>query len=356
MASILLVDDDPHQRAFAALVLSEAGHQLREAADGQEALRMALEQPPGLIVCDVVMPAMNGYQFVAAVRARDSICTTPVILLTSLSERAQVRVGMTSGADDYLAKPFRPHELVDAVNALLARRERQSKAIAGDVDAALQRQREQLASRYESRLVQEINSRWKAAVEAGGETQFPKAILLAADVFALVEQEAAGRDDAGAVLRRAHEAAGDTLYLFGAAAVVPRGDSVIAVFPLEDDGQAQPIATKAVRGAFALQSALSHQLGGETGWQGCRLCVAIGAGPVSILRLHDPLHGEGGLAVVPGPAVQAVSRLQEQARANAWPVAIREDLAAMLLSDIATVGATAGAGEGACVELLRPRR
>ena len=357
MASILLVDDDPHQRAFAALVLEEAGHQTREAADGQEGLRMALEQRPDLIVCDVVMPGMNGYQLVSEVRGRDAICTTPFILLTSLTERAQVRVGMTSGADDYLAKPFRPGELLDAVESLLVRRERQTKAIAGDVDAALLKQREQLASRYESRLLQEVNSRWKADIEAGGETLFARAVVLAADVFGLVEREAAERDDAGTVLRRANEAASDALYLFGAAAVVPRGDDIVGVFPVEEDGSdVAAVATKAVRSAFALQSALSHLLAGETGWDGCRLSVAIGAGTISVLRLQDPLHGAGGLAAVPGPTLQALARLHEQARAQAWPVSIRADMAACVHGSVASAGAAAGPEPGSAVELLRPRR
>jgi CheY-like chemotaxis protein len=68
MASVLLIEDDPHQRAFAVLVLKQAGHAVREAADGEEGLQLAREHPPELIVCDVVMPGMNGYQLVAAVR------------------------------------------------------------------------------------------------------------------------------------------------------------------------------------------------------------------------------------------------------------------------------------------------
>jgi CheY-like chemotaxis protein len=356
MASILLVDDDPHQRAYAALVLGEAGHSVREASDGQEALRMALEQPPELIVCDVVMPGMNGYQFVSEVRSRDSICTTPFMLLTSLAERTQVRVGMTSGADDYLVKPFRPHDLLDAVNALLARRERQTKAIAGNLDAALQRQREQLASRYESRLLREINTRWKAYVEAGGEMAFGQALVLAADVFALVEREAAERKDAGEVLRRALQAAGDALYLFGAAAVVPRGDDVIGVFPLEEGDTLEPVVRRAVRGAFALQSALSHLLTGESGWQGCRLCVTIGTGPLSVLRLQDPLHGDGGLAIVPSPTVQALASQQQVARGQGWPVSISASLASSVAPDVASTASSTGSGRGKVTELVRPSR
>ena len=196
MATVLLVDDDPHQRAFAAMVLADAGHAVHEAADGAEGLRRALGDPPELIVCDVVMPHMNGYQMVAAVRAEPSICTTPVILLTSLAGRAQVRAGMTAGADDYLAKPFQPAELRDAVQALLQRRKAQFDAIAGsllqDMDAALEQQREVLAARYESQLLEEINSKWKTDVAAGSELAFPKAALVVADLYRAVEREEGG--------------------------------------------------------------------------------------------------------------------------------------------------------------------
>jgi len=68
------------------------------------------------------MPGTNGYQFLSMLRADPLLCAVPVIMLTSLAERAQVRAGMTAGADDYLPKPFQPLELLDAVDALLKHR------------------------------------------------------------------------------------------------------------------------------------------------------------------------------------------------------------------------------------------
>lgn len=356
MAAVLLVDDDPHQRAFAAMVLAEAGHAVREAADGAEGLRLALAEPPELIVCDVVMPVMNGYQMVAAVRAEPTVCTTPVILLTSLAGRAQVRAGMTAGADDYLGKPFQPAELCDAVQALLQRRRAQFDAIAGsvlqDMDAALEQQREVLAARYESQLLQEINSKWKADVAAGGELVFAKAALVVGDLFRAVEREEGGPVAVPDLLRRAHQAASDALYLFGAAHVLHHGGDVVAVFGSEDGKPAN--LGQLVRAAFALQGAAASVLGADTGPDPSRLAVAIDAGPVTLLRLHDPLHGGAGLAVVPGSTLRRALALRRLARTQGWAVAAPALLAQRIPAAIATAGrhgATPNAS--GAVELLR---
>ena len=357
MAAVLLIDDDPHQRAFAALVLSEAGHQVREAVDGEEGLRLALERPPELMVCDVVMPGMNGYQLVAAVRGESSICTTPVILLTSLAGRTQVRVGMTAGADDYLAKPFQPAELLEAVGTLLKRRKAQFDAIADnvmqDMDAALEQQREELAARYESQLLEEVNSKWKTDVAAGGEVAFPKAALVVADLFGAVEREEGGPVSPVDLLRRAHQAASDALYLFGAAHVLHHGADILGVFGAED-GQPPNLAQMA-RAAFALQSAAATVFGGDTGDPG-RLAVAIEAGPVSLLRLQDPLHGDAGLAAVPGATLRRAIALRRLARAEGWAVAASASLAHRLAPNVATPGRQAQSPQMVeAVELVRAR-
>jgi DNA-binding response OmpR family regulator len=359
MAVVLLIEDDPHQRAFAAMVLAQAGHTVREAADGEQGLRLARDQPPELIVCDVVMPGMNGYQLVAAVRKEATICTTPVILLTSLAERAQVRVGMNAGADDYLPKPFRPAELVEAADALLRRRRIQYEAIAGslmeDMDAALAHQREQLASRYETQLLQELNSKWKIDVEAGQEIAFDCAVVLVADLFSLVERESVGRPDAVELLQRAHQAASDALYLFGAVHVVPHGQTILALY--RADTQGRPSLANPLRAAFGLQTAVTNVLTAATGSSGGALAIGLDTGAAGLVRLRDPLHGDAGMAPVPGPAIQRAQALQALARAQGWQLAVTAAVARNLPPNLCEPGCTAllSAADGVAVELRRPR-
>ncbi len=355
MADVLLVEDDPHQRAFAALVLSEAGHAVREASDGAMALRLAQERCPELVVCDVVMPGMNGYQFVAALRADPAICTTPVILLTSLSERAQVRTGMNAGADDYLPKPLDPRELLESANAQLRRRRTQYDAIAGsvmqDMDAALAHQREQLASRYEQQLLREVNSRWKHDVEPGSALEVENATVLVAGLFTLLAREAAGRPDAADLLRRAHQAASDALYLFGAVHVLHHGDDIVGVFGA--DTQGRPSLLNPVRATFALQTAVAGLLGLGAGAQ---VPAGLALGRMALVRLHDPLHGDGGMAPVPGAALQRAQALRTVAQAQGWPLAVDAGTAALVPEACAQAGRQAPTPDGPAAELVRARQ
>jgi CheY-like chemotaxis protein len=188
---------------------------------------------------------------------------------------------MNAGADDYLPKPFRPAELIEAADALLRRRRTQYEAIAGslmeDMDAALAHQREQLASRYETQLLQELNSKWKVDVEAGQEIVFDSAIVIVADLFSVLERESAGRPDAAELLQRAHQAASDALYLFGAVHVVPHGQTILAVFRTDTHGR--PNLANALRAAFGLQTAVTNVLAAATGGGNAALAIGLDTGP-----------------------------------------------------------------------------
>jgi len=118
MAEILIVDDDQHIREVVRFALQKAGHQVREAAHGDVALRAIAEREPDLIVLDIVMPEQDGLSTCRAIRARSRI---PIIFLSSRDEELDRVLGLELGGDDYMSKPFSPRELVARVGAVLRR-------------------------------------------------------------------------------------------------------------------------------------------------------------------------------------------------------------------------------------------
>jgi two-component system OmpR family response regulator len=118
MARVLVVDDDSHIRQVVRYALERAGHVVREAADGAEALRAVSAETPDLIVLDILMPEDDGLAVCKRVRASSQI---PIIFLSSRDDELDRVIGLELGADDYLTKPFSPRELVARVAAVLRR-------------------------------------------------------------------------------------------------------------------------------------------------------------------------------------------------------------------------------------------
>ncbi len=121
MQSVLIIDDSEEIRNVIAKTLDYFGFYTREAKDGMTGVQVALDWRPDLIICDVRMPGMDGYRTLSAIRESPVIGTTPFIFLTAAMDRNDMRRGMSSGADDYLTKPFTPEELLEAVTARLAK-------------------------------------------------------------------------------------------------------------------------------------------------------------------------------------------------------------------------------------------
>jgi DNA-binding response OmpR family regulator len=120
--TILVADDEEDVRELVTYRLTRSGYRVIGAGDGQEALELATERTPDLMVLDVMMPKLDGYELTRRVRAEASLRSIPVILLTARSQETDVDRGFEVGADDYLKKPFNPDELVARVRAVLGRR------------------------------------------------------------------------------------------------------------------------------------------------------------------------------------------------------------------------------------------
>jgi two-component system alkaline phosphatase synthesis response regulator PhoP len=116
--TILVVDDEPHIIELAELYLKNEGYRVVWASDGAQALRKIQAEEPALVVLDLMLPEIDGWEVCRRVRAESNL---PIIMLTARSDDVDKIVGLELGADDYLTKPFNPRELVARVKAVLRR-------------------------------------------------------------------------------------------------------------------------------------------------------------------------------------------------------------------------------------------
>jgi two-component system alkaline phosphatase synthesis response regulator PhoP len=121
---ILVVEDDPDIAELVARYLGKAGFSAEIQASGRAALDLVATNPPDLVVLDLMLPHMDGLDVCRTLRANPATAGVPIIMLTAKAEEADRVVGLEIGADDYLAKPFSPNELVARVRALLRRAHR----------------------------------------------------------------------------------------------------------------------------------------------------------------------------------------------------------------------------------------
>lgn len=116
---ILLVDDSPTAILMERMILEEEPYDILVAADGEECLRLAREQRPDLILLDVVMPHMDGFEALRALRADESLRGLPILMVTTRTELDDVVTGYERGANEYITKPVDPAELLAKVRSCL---------------------------------------------------------------------------------------------------------------------------------------------------------------------------------------------------------------------------------------------
>lgn len=118
---VLVADDDVDIKDLVTFKLENAGYSVVAVSDGEDALRQVRELQPDLAVLDVMMPGLSGLDVLREIRTDESLAATKVILLTARARDVDVDAGFSTGADDYLTKPFSPRELVHRVGALIGR-------------------------------------------------------------------------------------------------------------------------------------------------------------------------------------------------------------------------------------------
>jgi DNA-binding response OmpR family regulator len=121
MAKILIAEDEPDIRELVTFMLRFAGYEVVAASNGEDAVLTASRELPDLVLLDVRMPRMTGYDACRLMRANPDLRNVPVVFLSAKGQEAEIRSGLEAGAEEYLLKPFSPMELTNRVRSILAR-------------------------------------------------------------------------------------------------------------------------------------------------------------------------------------------------------------------------------------------
>jgi len=121
LRTILVAEDEKHLQKLLEYKLKNSGFRVLVSGNGEEALKLAKEHHPDLIVLDVMMPIMDGLECLAALKRDENLRSVPVVILTAKNLESQVVRGLELGAEDYITKPFSPSEFVARIKALLKR-------------------------------------------------------------------------------------------------------------------------------------------------------------------------------------------------------------------------------------------
>jgi CheY-like chemotaxis protein len=121
MAKILIAEDERDIRDLIAFTLRFAGHEVFTASNGEEAVELAPKVNPDLILMDVRMPRMTGYEACKIMKADPDLKDIPVVFLSAKGQESEIQQGLASGAEEYLLKPFAPDQLTSRVKVILAK-------------------------------------------------------------------------------------------------------------------------------------------------------------------------------------------------------------------------------------------
>lgn len=134
MKTLLLIEDNDEIRENTAEILELAMYNVYTAANGKDGVEKAIELKPDLIICDIMMPMLDGYGVLHAIQKNESVKNTPFVFLTAKTDRSDFRKGMDLGADDYISKPFDSTELLNAIDRRIKKIELLKKDFTPDAD------------------------------------------------------------------------------------------------------------------------------------------------------------------------------------------------------------------------------
>ncbi|MFC6279677.1 MULTISPECIES: protein kinase domain-containing protein [Polaromonas] len=321
MSTILIVEDDDAIRSNIVRLLKLEGFDTISAPDGTAGLERAQAFKPDLIISDVSMPGMNGFELLAAIRADKALATTPLMLLTALDDRENMRRGMTTGADDYLSKPFTRNELLDAVNAQMRKRGLVEQAIQTELAAGEERLRAAFSHSMDGGMPQTF----MVDVPEGATTeQLADATVLFSDIRNFTSlAEKLGSVEVAELLTEYFERACQPLLKNGGLHVKFIGDGLMAVFTDTSQGSPLPAARRAVSAALAMALAahefrawLEQRYPGR-GLPPFAIGVGLHCGEVTLCQLGTVQSRETAPI---GDTVNTAARLETASKELGWTV------------------------------------
>ena len=346
MPLIVVMDDDAGTLMLVSQVLKKEGYDVLTAVDGAKGLDLIKKHKPDLVVSDVQMPELDGFSVLELVRSDEALATTPIILLTSLQDRNHMRHGMTTGADDYLTKPFAPQELREAVAAQLNKLVRadamRNQIVDKVLQEALEEQRHKISKLYEQRMAKSLSEQWPDGGLVSEGEKFNNATVLFADIrdYPLWTQRLSSAE-LSEVVQQLYSSVGDTVHLFGAHYMQFVGDGMLCVFVDAGDTHSVNHGLRAVRAALGLAdatkriSAYTQQRFADRTLPPFSLGVGLHSGPVAFARLEGLLSSSGQTTPV-GDTVTVAMQLFEGKPRLDWTVAASVQAARMVAGAVRT--------------------
>lgn len=319
MSLIVVAEDDPGTLRLLCVVLEKKGHDVVGVADGMSAWERIVERAPDVVISDIDMPGLSGLALLERVRSHPALGVTPFIFLTSLQERRDIRHAMGQGADDYIVKPFRARELVDAVMAQVNKHQMRSAAqslrVQATLDEALTAQANALSDAFELRLAQALNEQWPGAGLAREANFHESATVMCAGILDMETWASRlGPTGLAQLLKRFYDNCGDTVFLFGALNLQFQGDTVIAVFAdAVGTAPSAPHGLRAAKAAMALRKVAAgfepwlKSLANDQNRPGIDVGVTLHGGPVAMMRLGGLLGGAANAVPVGETVLDAVA-------------------------------------------------
>lgn len=336
MTTILIVEDDDAIRNNVIRLLKLEGYAIEAATNGKQGLERAKAVRPDVIITDIGMPEMDGFALLEAIRADRELGATSVMMLTALDDRASMRRGMTSGADDYLAKPFTRVELLDALGGLIKKRVR----IEASIESAVRAREEHLRRAFtESLGGRAMPDKFGLEAPSGAIADtVMEATVLFSDIrgFTSLAEKLSSREVAE-LLTEYFDRVCEPVLKNGGRHLRFIGDGLMAVFSDGmGGGSPLPAARRAVSAALGMTLA-THEFRSWLGWRHAQrglppfaIGVGLHAGEVTICRLGTTQNKE---TTPIGDTVNMAARLEGASKELGWTV-------------VASHAVLANAGEG----------